>query len=117
MDASTEELKKRQNSSRILMEKYTGRIPVIVTKKDGSSLPDLVQKKFLVPDDMTIGKFIIMLRSRNTISAQQSIFMFIKQGNKHIVVPYSETFKAVYDNMKNEDGYLYLIYSDDSVFG
>lgn len=57
-----------------LREKYPDRIPVVVNTTD-----DLVinRSKYLVPQDLTLGEFIIVLRKRINIKASEAIYMFI----------------------------------------
>jgi GABA(A) receptor-associated protein len=57
-----------------LREKYPDRIPVVV-----NTTGDLVinRSKYLVPDDLTLGEFIIVLRKRINIKACEAIYMFI----------------------------------------
>jgi GABA(A) receptor-associated protein len=57
-----------------LREKYPNRIPVVV-----NTTGDLVinRSKYLVPDDLTLGEFIIVLRKRINIKACEAIYMFI----------------------------------------
>jgi GABA(A) receptor-associated protein len=57
-----------------LREKYPDRIPVVVNTTD-----DLVinRSKYLVPQDLTLGEFIIVLRKRINIKACEAIYMFI----------------------------------------
>lgn len=57
-----------------LREKYPNRIPVVV-----NTTGDLVinRSKYLVPDDLTLGEFTIVLRKRINIKACEAIYMFI----------------------------------------
>ena len=44
---------KRQDEARRMLSKYDNRVPVIVVRHGRSTLPDIEQKKFLVPNELT----------------------------------------------------------------
>ena len=67
--------KRREESARILA-KYPDRIPVIVEKNGGSSVPDIDKCKFLVPTDLTIGQFVYVVRKRIRLEPEKAIFLF-----------------------------------------
>jgi GABA(A) receptor-associated protein len=42
--------------------KYPDRIPVICEKAAKSNVPDIDKKKYLVPSDLTVGQFVLVVR-------------------------------------------------------
>eukprot|EP00048_Salpingoeca_helianthica_P022412 m.18050 g.18050 ORF g.18050 m.18050 type:complete len:128 (-) comp7283_c1_seq1:204-587(-) len=113
--------RRKEEASRMLT-KYENRIPVIVVKHSRSSLPDIEQKKFLVPQDLTVSQFQVILRKRLRLDSAQAMFLFVEKlhgdGKKdHILLPVSDSMSGVYNTNKDPDGFLYLIYSNDDVFG
>lgn len=99
-------------SSRV-MEKHPDRVPVIVERKDKTNLPELDKSKYLVPKNITIGQFMFILRTRIKVNKDQAIFVFV--DNKLPAV--SELISTVYDNHKDEDGFMYMTYAGESTFG
>lgn len=88
---------------------------MIVDKRAGdSSLPDIDKKKFLVPHDLTIGQFMYVIRKRIKLAPDQAIFLFVASGT---LPPSVSTLQVVYDQHCNEDGFLYMTYSGENVFG
>jgi GABA(A) receptor-associated protein len=104
--------KKLTESNRI-REKYPERVPVIVGKARGSTLNDIDKKKYLIPNDVTMGQFISIIRTRINISPDKAIFVFIN----NILPPTSSRMITLYEEMKNKDGFLYVYYNCESVFG
>jgi hypothetical protein len=47
--------------------KYPDRIPVICEKNEKSNVPDIDKKKFLVPGDLTVAHFILVIRKVRVI--------------------------------------------------
>ena len=107
------DIKDRISETTRIREKYPERIPIIVKKSSGSTLKDIDKSKFLAPVDMTLSQFIVIIRKRIKIEADKAIFIFIE----NILPPLTSTMAYLYDNMKNEDGFLYIHYNGESTFG
>ncbi|KAG1669899.1 hypothetical protein FOA52_002425 [Chlamydomonas sp. UWO 241] len=107
-------LEKRQAEAARIKEKYPDRIPVIVERAEKSnSIPDIDKKKYLVPADLTVGQFVYVIRKRIKLSPERAIFIFI--DNK--LPPSASLMSAVYEEMKDKDGFLYIKYSGENTFG
>jgi len=96
-----------------ILEKYPGRVPVYVNKKEGSNIEEITKHKYLVPKEMTMGNFIYVLRKNITLKPSQALFVFVD----NLIVSNSEMLGEIYNRHKNEDGFLYVIYSSESTFG
>ena len=62
---------------------------------------------------MTMAKFIFIIRKRINLEPSQSLFIMI---NNSMVVG-SRLISDVYDDMKDEDGFLYVTYTSENTFG
>lgn len=93
--------------------KYPDRIPVIVEKAAKSDVPDLDKKKYLVPEDLTVGQFVYVIRKRVKLSAEKAIFVFVDNA----LPPTAALMSDVYKEHKDEDGFLYIQYSGENTFG
>nr|CAB3458077.1 unnamed protein product [Digitaria exilis] len=107
------ELEKRQNESARIREKYPDRIPVIVEKAGKTDVPDIDKKKYLVPADLTVGQFVYVVRKRIKLSPEKAIFVFVK----NTLPPTASLMSAIYEENKDEDGFLYMTYSGENTFG
>ncbi|XP_074564841.1 autophagy-related protein 8C-like [Curcuma longa] len=103
----------RQVEAVRIREKYPDRIPVIVEKADRSDIADIDKKKYLVPADLTVGQFVYVVRKRIKLSAEKAIFIFVK----NTLPPTGSMISAVYEEHKDEDGFLYMTYSGENTFG
>ncbi|KAG9443529.1 hypothetical protein H6P81_014869 [Aristolochia fimbriata] len=106
-------LERRQAEASRIREKYPDRIPVIVEKAEKSDIPDIDKKKYLVPADLTVGQFVYVVRKRIKLSAEKAIFIFVK----NILPPTAAMMSAIYEENKDEDGFLYMTYSGENTFG
>ena len=99
-------------SSRI-REKYPNRIPIIVEKADGSDIEEIDKHKYLVPTDLTVGQFMYVIRKRIKLSSEKSIFLFCNE----MMPPTGSILAQIYENNKDEDGFLYFKYTGENTFG
>lgn len=96
-----------------ILRKYPDRVPIYVNKKEGSNVEDIAKHKYLVPRDMTMGNFIYVLRKNISLKSSQALFVFVD----NLIVSNSEMMGEIYNRHKNEDKFLYVIYSSESTFG
>jgi len=104
---------RKQESDRIL-SKYSDRIPIIVEKnKNSNDMPDIDKKKYLVPNELTVGQFMYVIRKRIKLEPEKAIFLFINNNSP----ANASLLSAIYDEYKDEDGFLYITYSSENTFG
>ena len=106
----------RVEEARRIILKYPDRIPVIVQKHTSGntdSLPNLQKTKFLVPDHITYGQFLYIIRTRIHLQPEKALFLFV--NNK--LPSASSGMRSIYEQNKDEDNFLYCFYSSESTFG
>ena len=106
-------LEKRKEESKRIRDKYPDRVPVICQKDPRSNIPNLDKKKYLVPQDLTIGQFVYVIRKRINLTPEKAIFLFINNQ----LPPTAALLSSTYDANKDEDGFLYITYSGENTFG
>lgn len=106
--------KKLKSSIENIRTKYPNKIPAFVfrSKKD-KTFEDLECSKFLVPDNITLGQFIIIIRKRLQLTSETSLFLFI---NNNLPCS-SDTMSQIYEKYKNKEGMLVMEYCGENVFG
>lgn len=103
----------RESESKKIREKYPERVPVIVEPADQSSLTKIDKTKFLVPEDLTVGGFLTVIRKRIKLGPEQALFIFVN----NTLPCTSQTMGSVFYNYKETDGFLYLVYTEENTFG
>jgi GABA(A) receptor-associated protein len=99
----------RLDESSRIRKKYPDRIPIICEKASGkSNIPTIDKNKYLVPSDLTVGQFIYVIRKRVKLPAESSLFLFISGT----IPSASMLMNALYECMKDSDGFLYVKYSN-----
>ena len=72
------------------------------------------KSKFLVPQDITIGQFMTIIRKRIILKESEAFYIFVKN---EVLPSNSTTIANIYDSYKNDDGFLYMTYCGENVFG
>ncbi|KAK1787750.1 hypothetical protein P4O66_016249 [Electrophorus voltai] len=104
---------KRRSEGEKIRKKYPDRVPVIVEKAPKARIGDLDKKKYLVPSDLTVGQFYFLIRKRIHLRAEDALFFFVN----NVIPPTSATMGLLYQEHHEEDFFLYIAYSDESVYG
>ncbi len=106
---------KRMDEASRVISKYPDRLPIICEKSLAASkdCPDIDKKKYLVPKDLTIGQFLYIVRKRLVLPPEKAIFLFVGKS-----IPPSTSFvNDIYNSYKDKDGFLYIEYGFENVFG
>ena len=105
-------LDERTIESKKIMTKYPGRLPVIV-EKGNCQLKQINKNKFLVCKDMTMSQYVFMVRKRIELDPSQSLFVLVNNR----IASGNYTMAQVYEEYKNEDGFIYMVYTSENTFG
>lgn len=119
----------RKNECDRICQKYIDRIPVIVEKhgldstsssdfsnktSKNNEVPALDKRKYLVPQSLTIGQFVYIIRNRIELPPDRAIFVFVNNG---ILPNTSSLMSQLYLEYKDPDGFLYISYAGENTFG
>ena len=97
-----------------ILSKYPHRIPIICEKDKKTQLTgNLVKEKFLVDKKLTCGQFIYMIRKNLELPAEKAIFLIVNG----ILPSNNISLSELYSLHKSNDGFLYITYSSENVFG
>ena len=101
-------LEERIFESGKLKFKYPDRIPIVIKPNKSTS-----QHKYLVPRNINVGEFVNIIRRRIKLDSQKAIFLLVN----NILPPTAHSISSIYDEHKDEDGFLYVVYSLENTFG
>ena len=97
----------RITESSKIIERYPDRIPIIVEKDKKCKIKDIDKNKFLVPNDMTLGQFMYVIRKRIKLDSTEALFFFVN----NVLCNNTQTLGEIYKKYKDKDGFLYILYT------
>lgn len=117
---------KRQEQAKAIQQKYPNRIPVLVDRNRTQD-PKLKRNKFLVPYDIDLASFSMIVRKRlkqedlqNRTTEYDALFFRVYQDGTQITTispAMNEPMSSLYHNFKSGDGFLILLYSKENAMG
>lgn len=112
--AKSFEYRKKESSS--MHKKYKNKLCVIVEKSESCSedTPDIDKRKYLVPNDLTLGNFLQIIRKRLNMAPSESLILFIDKSHLY---PVHEIMGNIYNEHVDNDGFLYISYTKENTFG
>ena len=112
---ATHSLHDRWSEASRIIEKYPDRVPIICERSHLASkdCPHIDKNKYLIPNDLTVGQFIYVLRKRMKLPPEKALFLFVNGT----IIPTSHMMCQIYDAYKDEDCFLYITCSYENTFG
>jgi len=110
---NTTSFEQRKSESERIRSKYPDRIPIICEQKKNGKLNNLTKYKFLVPNDLTAGQFAYVIRKKIKLAPEHAIFLFVN----NTLPPTAMLMSNLYEEHKDPCGFLFITYSEESVFG
>ena len=99
-------------TSEDILKSYKNKIPVVIQISEKSNIY-LDKLKYIVPKDITVQQFHCILNKYIIKNEKHSIIMFINN-----TLPTStETIGSLYNQYKDNDGFLYITLSKENTFG
>ncbi|KAG5886291.1 hypothetical protein JTB14_001510 [Gonioctena quinquepunctata] len=98
-----------------IRNRFPSKIPVIVQRfPKETHLPHLDKSKFLVPQEITMSQFQTIIRNRIRLNSNQALYLLV---NNKSMMSLSLTMAEVYSEHVDVDGFLYVTYASQEVFG
>ena len=106
----------RKTHSSDIRIKYPERLPLVMQRSVNDKILGYMDKiKYLVPGEITITEFMAILRKRLNVNQTTSIYLY-NPDNK-IILSGTNSIEYLYNKYKNDDGFLYIEYCGENVFG
>ena len=105
----------RQSESNRILNKYPDRVPIICQKikRANNSCPTIDKEKYLVPNDLSVGQFIYIIRKRLQLSSEKALYIFINGCIPNV----GSLMSHIYKEHQETDGFLYIYYNLENTFG
>ena len=105
---------RRKECNKILAQ-FPGKVPIICEKDPISNIKYLIQTKYIVPKDLTVSQFNMMIRKKIELSKEASLYLLI---NGKTAITGDCLISEIYEKNKDpEDGILYIVYASELTWG
>ena len=78
-----------------------------------NDLEDLDKHKYLVPMDITMGKFMYVIRNKINLKPETALFFHVN----NTMLSGNSLISEIYETHKHRDLFMYCTYSKESVYG
>jgi GABA(A) receptor-associated protein len=103
----------RKRISDNILSRYPNNIPVVVDKVSKSSVSSIKKNKYIIPGNIILGKFLHEIRKYLSLKSEDGLVVFING-----CIPSTSSYMNIlYDRHKDEDGFLYIVYTGENTFG
>ena len=107
-------LEERKSEFQKVKQKHPEKIAIICEKSPKSKIRDIEKSKFLINSDITFNQFSQMIRHKLQMSKEEALF-FLANGKTTLTG--NDSMLEVYNKFKNEDGFLYIAYASEEIWG
>ena len=109
------EVSERRKECDKILSQFPEKIPIICEKDPKSNIRDIDKTKYLVPADLSVTNFSLMIRKRIEIP-QEAAFYLLANG-KHSLTG-DKLLNDVYTEFKDpDDHFLYIAYASELTWG
>ncbi len=91
-----------------VLSKNPNKLPLIIEPEEGCNVPIITKSKVLITNKVTVGQMLLVLKDKMNLRSNSSLI--IKCNGS--VVPSTRKIVELYDESKEDDGFLYLRYCD-----
>ena len=112
----------RLKESKKILLKYPNHVPVIIQQSKNSKIPIIDKHKFIVPNEVTVGQFMYIIRKRIRLSPSKAMYIFVEhdisRDKKEYIIPTNtEIIGNLYNKYKAECLFLYVVINGENTFG
>ena len=108
-------IENRRNDSENLIKNYPDRIPIILEPyKCRQNSFNISQTRFLVPKLYSFHEFIFHIRRKIEMDKTDSLYLIVGESQFPAM---NRTMSSIYNEFKDPDGFLYMTYSSQPVWG
>ncbi len=107
-------LEERKRRCAELVEKNPNKVPVIFDRNRDSSIPDIGSIKFVSTRNLRLAYFSNQIRSALKLTSENALFF---SSSKLKLIKNDALLGDLYDQSRDEDGFLYIEYREVDSFG
>ena len=95
-------------------KEHPTKVPIICEKAPKAKFQEIDKTKFLVDGNLSLTVFTASIRQKLQLDDIDALFLL---ANGKITLPQNETINSIYKKYKSKDGFLYISYAAEEVWG
>ena len=107
-------LEERKAEYEKVVQENPGKIGIICERAPKSHIEEIKKTKYLISEEIKLGQFSEIIRRKIKMDKEAAIFLL---ANGKISLTGDETMIEIYKKYKDEDGFLYIAYASEEVWG
>ena len=107
----------RENESKRIMEQNPNKVPIICLKAPNCNLVEIQKTKYLLDKNFTISQFTSLIKQKLKLNSTEALFLVAKKGKKYNALAGDIPMSQAYDDFKEKDGFLYILYTSKEIWG
>ena len=107
-------LEERKNEYQKVIQENPGKIGIICEKAPKSQIADIEKTKYLINEGLNLTQFTTIIRKKLNMDQKEALF-FLVNGKTSLTG--DNTMLEIYKKYKDEDGFLYIAYAAEEVWG
>lgn len=107
-------LAKRRDEAVKIRKAFPDCFPVIIEKSKNSKLGSSCNRKFLINGSLRVYHLNLLVRKRINLHKAEALYLFV---NGKDLLKTDTTISEMFSKHANEDGFMYVSYSEYSSFG
>ena len=104
----------RKKECEKIKNQFSEKIPIICEKDPKSNIREIDKTKYLVPSDLTVSQFSMMIRKRIEIQQEAAFYLLVNGKNS---ITGDTLLSEIYDKYQDPDGFLYIAYASELTWG
>ena len=97
-----------------ILENHPDKVPVILERDKNCSLNKPIKTKYILSKEVTMAEFIKIIREKLDLSPEKALF-FLVNGKSSLSG--NESLGTIYKDYKSKDGFLYIAYASEEIWG
>ena len=107
-------LEVRRSEYEKVIKQHPDKIPIICEKAPRSKIKTIDKTKYLVEPNLSLPQFKATIRKKLDLDDKEAIFFLINGKN---TLSGSDTLGTIYEKYKSRDGFLYIAYASEEIWG
>ena len=104
----------RKKESENLLKTHIDKLPIILEKDPACKIEKLQKTKYLLSKNSTISELMVLIKKKTKISEGEALFL---QARTKYSLQAESTIEEIYEKFKNNDGFLYIMYTAELIMG